>query len=290
MRDAAAVEAAAQVPGVAWPLVGALPPGARVYAKFAIRSFQKQLAYKFEYFVGVFNGLLFIFIFTSLWRAIYANLAAPPAAFNLESITAFAVFAMIVRISMTQDDMSTVGKIRSGAIALDMVKPMSYFGMMLAECLGQTMFHWFTRVIPVLIVSLLAFDAALPRAWENWALLIIAWPLGYLIMFMVNFIFALLAFWFIETFSFHLMKYGLFTIFSGGIVPVDFFPEWLKPVIESLPFMYILYTPTALFTGHIAGADALRLILLQGAWAVALGMACTVLWRAAQRKLVVQGG
>lgn len=262
-----------------------------MYLKFATTSFQKQMAYKFEYFVGVFNGLLFIFIFTSLWTTIYTNLGSlGETGFDMNGIIAYAVFAMIIRISMSQDDMSTIIKVRTGAISLDLIKPMNYFGMLLAECAGQTMFHWATRVVPILLVSLMAFDVALPGAASNYVLLAVAWILGYMIMFMINFLFGLISFWTIETFSFQLMKYSMFTLFAGGILPIDFFPAWLRPAVELLPFPYILYTPTALFTGHISGQAALGMIYIQLGWVTALGLLCSAMWASAQRKVVVQGG
>lgn len=266
-------------------------PVRSLYLKFAMKSFQKQLAYKFEYFVGVFNGLLFIFIFTSLWQAIFANSEAMTVSgFNLDGMIAYAIFAMIIRISMTMEDMSTITKVRTGDIAMDLIKPMNYFAMTLAESFGQSMFHWFTRVAPILAFCFVAFDVSIPLKPSNIILFICAWILGYFILFMVNFVFGLLAFWTIETFSFQLMKYGMFTLFSGGIIPIDFFPDWAMPAADLLPFKYILYVPTALLIGHIEGMEAVRLLALQAVWVAALGAASWAMWSAARRKLVVQGG
>jgi ABC-2 type transport system permease protein len=266
-------------------------PFTNLYLKFAMKSFQKQLAYKFEYFVGVLNGFLFIFIFTSLWRAIYEGAESTvDTGFNLNSIIAYAIFAMVIRISMSMDDMSTIGKVRSGAIALDLLKPMNYFLMMLSESLGQSMFHWFTRVIPILAVCLILFDVSMPVSVAHYALFFAAWGLGYFIMFMINFLFGLIAFWTIETFSFQLMKYGLYTLFAGGIVPIDFFPDWARPVADILPFKYVLYVPTSFIIGHIGGVEALKLLAIQALWVVGLGVMSWMMWSAARRKLVVQGG
>ena len=262
-----------------------------LYINFAGKSFQQQLAYKFEYFIGVFNGLLFIFIFTSLWQAIFeSSPVAGTTGFTLQKITAYAIFAMIIRISMTQDDVSTIAKIRSGAISMDMIKPMNYFTMLLAECLGQTLFHWATRVFPIFMVCLLAFEISIPSSPWLWTMFSVVWLLGYMLQFMLNFIFAMIAFWTVETFSFKLMKYGLFTIFSGGIIPIDFFPEWLMPFINILPFQYILYLPTSIIIGHISGDIAINMIAIQFCWVIGMGFMCWKMWTSGSRKLVVQGG
>ena len=266
-------------------------PAAPVYLNFVMKSFQKQLAYKFEYFVGVFNGLLFIFIFTSLWAAVYKNSEAAAASpFTMKEMISYAVFAMLFRISMSMEDLGVAQKVRTGAIGMDLIKPVNYFLMLLSEAFGQTMFHWVTRVAPILVVSLMAFDVTIPRGAGVYAMTAVAWVLGYAILFLINFAFALIAFWVLETFSFQLMKFGLFTLFSGGIVPIDFFPEWMKPFIAFIPFQYILYVPTSVFIGHIKGGAALGMILLQGAFVAALSVLCYAMWSAARRKLVVQGG
>ncbi len=262
-----------------------------LYINFMLKSFQKQLAYKFEYFIGVFNGLLFIFIFTSLWESIYSKPQAEAiTSFNKTSIIAYAIFAMLFRISMTMEDGATTNKVRTGSIAMDLIKPVNYFLMTLAEALGQSMFHWFTRVIPILLFCIFAFDISMPVKAETYLLTAISWVMGYSIMFMINFVFALLAFWFVETFSFQLMKFGLFTLFAGGIVPIDFFPSWSRPLMDVMPFQYILYTPAAIFISHITGAETMRFMAMQIVWVAILAIICYRMWGAATRKLVTQGG
>jgi ABC-2 type transport system permease protein len=272
----------------AHPFGGTAKP---VYVNFALKTFQSQAAYKFEYFVGVLNGLLYVFIFTSLWSSIYSTLAGgADTPFTRGGIIAYSVFAMICRISMTMDETEIGGRIRSGDIAMDMTKPVNFFLMNLSQTAGGTMFHWFTRVIPILLVCFFAFDLDVAIGPARMATAAGAWIMGYMIFFMMNFAFALLAFWFVETFSFQLMKYALLNLFSGAVVPVDFFPAWMRPFMDILPFQYILYTPTAVFTGHLPWPETARLMSLQAVWIMILGFVCNVMWRAARRKLVVQGG
>jgi ABC-2 type transport system permease protein len=273
---------------IAHPFAGKAKP---VYLNFALKTFQSQAAYKFEYFVGVFNGLLYVFIFTSLWSAIYSGLAnSSDTPFTRAGIITYAVFAMICRISMTMEDTEISARIRSGDIAMDMTKPVNFFIMNLSQTVGVTMFHWFTRVTPILLACFFAFDLEISLEPVRMAASACAWVMGYFVFFLLNFAFALLAFWFVETFSFQLTKYALINLFSGAIIPVDFFPSGLRPFMEMLPFQYIFYTPTAVFTGHLAWPETVRLMSLQAVWIVILGLACNIMWRSAQRKLVVQGG
>lgn len=262
------------------------------YLKAASKSFQKQAAYKVEYFVGLLNGLLFIFIFTSLWKAIYAR--SDPATlkgpFDLESIVTYAVIAMIIKISFSMDDNATSFKMRTGALVMDLIKPVSYYFFYLAESVGYSLFHVFSRAIPLLAFSVLVFHVRFPTEPWNYLLLAISGTMAYSIFFNINYMAGLLSFWFIETFSFQLMKYGLFTLFAGGILPVDFFPDSIRPLVSLLPFPHIFYTPTALFMGHPPPGGARLAMLAQFCWAAVLSVLSWLAWKAAMKKLVVQGG
>ncbi len=262
------------------------------YLKVAAKSFQKQAAYKVEYFIGLFNGLLFIFIFTSLWKAIYTE-SDPEilkGSFNLQSITTYAVLAMIVKISFSMDDNTTSFKMRTGALAMDLIKPIRYYYLYLAESVGYSLFHFFSRGLPLLFFSIFVFGITIPREPENYLLLLLSGVMGYMIFFNVNHLIGLLSFWFIEIFSFQLMKYSLITLFAGGIIPVDFFPKVLQPFIALLPFQYILYTPTVLFMGHLPSKDIGSALVAQFVWVALLSIFSSLAWKAAVRKLVVQGG
>jgi len=147
------------------------------------------------------------------------------------------------------------------------------------------------RGLPILTLSLFIFDVSIPARPAELVLFALSGFMGYLIIFMINFIVGLLAFWFLEVFPFQLFKYGLITIFSGGIVPVDFFPEVFQPFVAMLPFQYILYAPTVILMGHSAGSQGHGGLLAgQVFWVIALFAGCNAMWRAGQKKLVIQGG
>ncbi|GMT41635.1 MAG: ABC transporter permease [bacterium] len=262
-----------------------------LFLKFASISFQKQITYRFDYFVGILNGFLYVFIFTSLWSNIYSQQPqAEHGGFSLTGIITYAVLAMTVRISFSMDDTVIYKKVQDGSVAIDLIRPVSFFFMNLAECAGYSFFHIFARAMPILVISSLMFELAIPVDGFRFFLFTLSGLLGYLILFMMNYMIGLLAFWFIEVFPFQLFKYGLITLFSGGIVPIDFFPETLKPFVMMLPFQYVLYTPTVILMGHADVEQALRLIAGQAAWVFVFAAGCKSAWRAGQRKLVIQGG
>ncbi len=263
----------------------------KLFFKFVSVSFQKQVTYRFDCFVGIVNGFLYVFIFTSLWKALYSQFdTTVHKGYTLTSIVTYAVLVMAVKISFTMDDSIIYRKVMDGSIAMELVRPTSFFFMNLAENVGHSLFHIMARTFPIVIMSVLFFDITIPFEVSRFLVFFLSCIAGYILVSMTNFIAGLLAFWFIEIFPFMLFKYALFTFFAGGIVPIDFFPDFLKPLVNLLPFQYMLYFPTTILIGKASLSDAQSIIMAQLMWIVIMGLICTFMWNAGKKKLIIQGG
>lgn len=263
----------------------------KIFFKFVSISFQKQITYRFDYFVGILNGFLYVFIFTSLWKALYSQSdATEHNGFTLTAITTYAVMAMAVKISFSMEDMAICRKVRDGSVAMELIRPTSFFFMNMAENVGYSLFHFLSRAIPIVIISAFIFDIYVPLGPIRLLAFLLSAIMGYMILSMLNFITGLLSFWFVEIFPFMLFKYAIFTFFAGGIVPIDFFPEALKFVVNSLPFQHILYSPTIILMGKAPMSAIPSIILLQFIWTLIMSGICLLMWDASKRKLIIQGG
>jgi len=78
--------------------------------------------------------------------------------------------------------------------------------------------------------------------------------------------------------------------FSGMIMPLPFFPGWLRTLAHALPFASVMQTPIDVYLGKHQGLGLLGTIAEQAAWAVVLLGLGRLALRAGTRKLVVQGG
>ena len=262
-----------------------------LFAKFASVTFQKQITYRFDYFMGILNGFLYVFIFTSLWRALYAQMPQEThGGFTLTGIITYAVFVMALKISFSMDDTVIYKKVQDGGVAIDLMRPVSFYFMYLAESVGYSLFHIFARALPILVISAVIFDVQFDAGLNRVGFFAVSALMGYLILFMINYLIGLLAFWFLEVFPFQLLKYGLITFLSGGIVPIDFFPEAMRQVIAMLPFQYIHYVPTVIVLGHVDAGRGAELVLYQAVWVILLALLSKVAWGAGKNKLVIQGG
>ncbi|HSS45238.1 MAG TPA: ABC-2 family transporter protein, partial [Thermoanaerobaculia bacterium] len=73
-------------------------------------------------------------------------------------------------------------------------------------------------------------------------------------------------------------------------IPTTLFPEPLQTMLFASPFPHINYTPAALYLGKAAGATAVRLLLAQTGWTLALLLAGQWMWERSRRRITIQGG
>lgn len=197
---------------------------------------------------------------------------------------------MAIRISFTMDDSVIHKKVYDGSIAMELIRPTPFFFMHLAENVGHSLFHIMARTLPIIVISMFLFDVTIPLEPLRFVVFFCSAFAGYVLLFMLNFAMGLLAFWFVEIFPFMLFKYALFTFFSGGIVPPDFFPEFLKQAVRFLPFQYMLYVPTTILIGKVSLADVPAILAAQLIWIFVMSIICIVAWNYGKKKLIIQGG
>ena len=83
---------------------------------------------------------------------------------------------------------------------------------------------------------------------------------------------------------------ALSEFFSGGALPLPFFPPLLRRIAELSPFGSLQNVPLRIFGGDIAGGDILPALALQVFWCVVLTAAGYALLRRGLRRTVIAGG
>jgi ABC-2 type transport system permease protein len=79
-------------------------------------------------------------------------------------------------------------------------------------------------------------------------------------------------------------------LFSGMVIPLPLFPDWLQPLLKAQPLRGLVDVPFRIYTGHIPPAAALREIAAQLAWAALLAAAGRIWLGFATRRVALQGG
>jgi ABC-2 type transport system permease protein len=110
------------------------------------------------------------------------------------------------------------------------------------------------------------------------------------VCFSINYLFALVGFWLLDSRGVHQLAGVLAGFFSGMILPLNIFPGWLGDLARILPWSSALQIPADVFLGTYQGLELLQVFGFQAVWALALWTAGYFLTSLATRKVVVQGG
>jgi ABC-2 type transport system permease protein len=255
---------------------------------FAAKAFSREATYRMEVFTNVGSLLVRLYLMKAVWTALYAQNAAP-AGVPLHAILTYTVVALLMSLVLEIDGTRQIReKIREGTIATDLMKPISLPLYFFSDGLGMTMLHA-VLIVPALVLSLVIvrIDVPAPHVLAAFAL---SFVLGYVVNFLLNFLMNCVAFWTLETFAVQLMVRWLSDLIGGQIVPLVFFPGVLQKIVLALPFAAIYSTPLLIYLGTIKPSGYLAAMSLQVLWCAAFAALSWVVWRAAQRRVVVQGG
>ena len=181
-------------------------------------------------------------------------------------------------------------QIKSGDIALFLLKPVHYPLMLLAGVCGNFAFDLLTVQLPVTIVAGFVYGLTPPASPFAGTMAIVFWGMGFTILFLLSATAAILAFWLLTVFSLEWTLMALMAIFAGGTLPLWFFPPAASDIIRLLPFSFVAYHPMAVYLGKLDVAATLSTLGIGAGWIVVLTGCVFLLWSRAQNRIVVHGG
>jgi ABC-2 type transport system permease protein len=262
----------------------------RLYLEIARRSFQRHLAYRSAALAGLFTNAVFGILIASVYLGLYDSRAAAGSVkgFDGAEIVTFVWIgqAMLAVVSM-YGWWEIATTIRTGDVVTDLMKPFDFFSFWLARDLGRAGCQVLLRFAPTMLFGALLYDLALPESPVRMAAFAMSVLLAVVVSFGVRFLANICGFWLIEIRGVAYLTYFAMNFFGGLLVPIAFFPGWLRVVAEALPFQATFMLPVEVFLGQTRIWQALA---LQGFWAVVLGVLAQFVLARAVQKLEVQGG
>jgi ABC-2 type transport system permease protein len=183
--------------------------------------------------------------------------------------------------------------ISSGAVAYEMVRPLDLYGRWFSQTAATRVAKCVLRSLPILLVALFIpgpLRMTLPPSAGQFLLFLLSAALALCVVVAFSMLVYVSVFFTLDSSGVRRITAAAVDFLAGAILPLPFFPPAFRAVIELTPFAAMQNMPLRIYSGNIAGADAIRGIALQVFWLAAL-VALGRLWmRKAERKVIVQGG
>lgn len=78
--------------------------------------------------------------------------------------------------------------------------------------------------------------------------------------------------------------------FSGALIPLPFFPDRIRLLMELLPFASMQNVALRVYSGSMSRGEMEKAVFLQFFWLIVITLAGKMLCKTAEKRVTVQGG
>jgi ABC-2 type transport system permease protein len=262
----------------------------RENAAMVSARFRTLLQYRAAALAGIGTQIVFGLIHVTVLGAFYAvSPSSQPMTYPQTVAYVWLGQAMLGMLPWNYDR-EVVQMIRSGNVAYELLRPLDLYGLWYSRALAMRTAPTLLRAVPMFVIASLFLGFRPPPSFASGA----AWAaatLGALALSSaLTVLMSVSALWTVSGEGAFYLVATAATVFSGMVIPLPLFPDWLQPVLSALPFRGLCDVPFRLYSGNIPPSAAVVCVVQQLAWVAVLIVFSRLLLARGLRRLVVQGG
>ncbi len=270
----------------------------RPYAAVLSARFRMLLQYRAAALAGfgtqLFWGAVRLMIFGAFYAA--SDHAAP---MSLAQVVVYVWLGQaLLGLLPWNVDAELQEKMMSGAVAYELLRPLDLYAFWYARTIAFRTATTCMRMLPMIFVASLVLpliglgDWALPppRSVAGGVCFVASVVATIALASAITNLMHVALIWTLSGRGFNTVMTGVVIFFSGLIVPLPLFPDWLQPFLYWQPFRGLADVPFRIYSGHIDPQSAVFEILLQFAWAGVIVLGGYALMACGKSRVVVQGG
>lgn len=264
------------------------------YLSFFRLRFSMGLQYRVAALAGIvtqfFWGVMEIMIFRAFYRT---DASAFPMTLSATSSYIWLQQSFLAFFTAWMMENEIFDSIVNGNIAYELCRPVSIYNMWYARSIANRLSRAVLRCFPILIVA--AFipyphGIAAPASAGHFLLFVITLFLGLAVMVSFCMLVYVLTFFTISPQGLRILFVSCVEFFSGALIPLPFFPEKVRQVMELLPFASMQNVALRIYSADMNRAEIERAVILQVFWLIVITLIGKLLCKIAERRVTVQGG
>jgi len=222
------------------------------YYETAKIIFKTQIAYRFDIITCMILTISKILLAYVLWGAIFGKQSVI-SGFTFNSMLSYYIISSFLS---QLDKSSDVGwqiaeEIRNGSFSKYIIRPMGIFRYFTAQTVGAAAFQLSFNLIAAMIwVFIFHIDFVISSNCQSIFAALSLTLLGLLFMIQINYFIGILAFKFLDTGIFMMIKDNIVEFVTGSLIPLTLLPSEIIKVMTFFPFYYISYLPSMLLLGR----------------------------------------
>jgi len=262
-------------------------------ALFRIR-FANSLQYRAAALAGLITQFAWGFMYILSFSAFYSsNPEAFPMTFQETVSYIWLQQAFATLFFVWFYDESIFEAIEGGHISYELVRPMDLYSRWFTMTTANRVARMSLRCFPILIVAFILpepFRLVLPNEIGQMGVFFLSMVLSLGVVVSFSMLVYISAFFTINSMGTRIVAGVAGDFLAGAYIPLPFFPDTLRFVVELSPFGAMQNMPLLIFSGHLTGEALIRGILLQLFWLIALLALGRIIISRALKNVIVQGG
>lgn len=262
----------------------------RKYLSLLKMSMQVSFTYRFNFLINTISGVVFITSLYYVWKAIFAQ-RAEMNGLTWDDMQSYLLVVFISNMLLSWYSETAISRrVMDGSVSMDLLKPIDFQKSRLSETIGTSLVEGGIAIIITVVWAFIFTGVRLPPDATSSVLFVVSLILSVLIKFGIVYLAGLLCFYTTSMLGVAWARAAITNLFSGALVPITLFPDWLGTIAKLLPFQGIVAIPAAFYMGELGGMSALREIGIQLFWVVLLWWIGKALWRWSVRQVTIHGG
>jgi ABC-2 type transport system permease protein len=251
----------------------------------------ETVAYRAEFIVWMLTTTIPL-IMLALWTSVARE--GPFQDYSSSDFVAYFLAVLIVRqLTSNWVAWQMFEDIRMGPMSMRLLRPIHPFW---AYGISQAAALPFRSVIAVPVSIALLTSSGVHSLTTNplqLALIVPSIAFAWIISFGINFALGAVGFWVTQAMALGGVYFSLYTVLTGYMMPLDImyakYPTLTK-IAWATPFPSMLAVPVRILTKDLGAIEVIRLLVMQGAWAVGCVMLALGVWRRGLRHFEAVGG
>lgn len=247
------------------------------------------IEYRTEFFISVVSWGIRLIIAVFLWMAVAEVNNGVIGPYTTQRIlNYFFIVQIISSFTFSRVGFDIAHDIYRGDFANFLLKPMNYLVFRLIHEMSKNAFR---TILGIFIFGSILFFALGGISLPLWKipLVFVALIGAYVVNFCLVAVVALSSFWITNATRLIFIYFGILTIFSGMIFPIDLFPPKLYEIFQYLPFGYIFFFPAKIIQTLTYEPSLMKGIIIQWTTIGVLAALVYVVYRRGVRKFEAVG-
>ncbi|MCM1175988.1 MAG: ABC-2 family transporter protein [Blautia sp.] len=264
------------------------------YLSFFRLRFSMGLQYRAAALAGIVTqftwGLMEIMVFYAFYRS---DASAFPMTLSATSSYVWLQQAFLAFFMAWMMEGEIFDSIINGNIAYELCRPIDLYNMWFARSIANRLSRAVLRCFPILLVAAFIpepYGIAAPAGPLHFLLFVITLILGLLVMVSFCMLVYVLTFFTVSPQGLRILFNSTVEFFSGALIPLPFFPEKVRQIMELLPFAAMQNVALRIYSGSMNRVEMEKAIVLQIFWLAVITLTGKKLCKAAERRVIVQGG